>query len=249
MKMNIAFCIFLIGFVGGCSKRLDHFDRPPTITAPGSVEALDVAPPSPERIALVPIEPLARNLSGAASLWFAGGVSIFSDRRANRVGDILTVFVEIDEEAEISNRTARTRQGNDEISVSAMFGLPSVADVLLPGSGTLTPAVATSGSQSSQGSGTVSREEQVMFRLAATVERVLPNGHLFIRGNQEIRINFELRDIEVSGIVRPEDVSRRNEIGYDRIADARIVYGGRGQISDMQQPRYGQRIIDIVSPF
>jgi flagellar basal body L-ring protein FlgH len=94
-----------------------------------------------------------------------------------------------------------------------------------------------------------SRDEEVTLRLAATVESVLPNGHLVIRGSQEVRINFELRDLQVSGIVRPEDISRQNVITYDKIADARIVYGGRGQITDMQQPRLGQQIVDLLSPF
>jgi flagellar L-ring protein precursor FlgH len=95
----------------------------------------------------------------------------------------------------------------------------------------------------------VSRNEEVTLRLAATVENVLTNGHLVIRGSQEVRINFELRDLQISGIVRPEDISRQNVITYDKIADARIVYGGRGQITDMQQPRLGQQFVDLVSPF
>ena len=78
---------------------------------------------------------------------------------------------------------------------------------------------------------------------------VLPNGILSIVGSQEIRVNFELRDLQVSGFVRPEDISRQNEITYDKIASARVSYGGRGQISDVQQPRYGQQVLDILLPF
>jgi flagellar L-ring protein FlgH len=72
---------------------------------------------------------------------------------------------------------------------------------------------------------------------------------LRIQGSQEVRVNFEIRELLVSGFVRPEDISRQNEITYDKIASARISYGGRGQISDVQQPRYGQQVIDRVLPF
>ncbi len=183
------------------------------------------------------------------SLWQSGPSSLFGDRRARRRGDILTVVVQIDDEGEISNTTNRARSGSEEASVSALLGLPAVADVILPGAGTLSPGVSTEGESTSTGSGSVNREEEITFRLAATVEQVLPNGHLVIRGSQEVRINFELRDLQISGIVRPEDISRQNVITSDKIADARIVYGGRGQITDLQQPRYGQQIVDLVSPF
>jgi flagellar L-ring protein precursor FlgH len=165
------------------------------------------------------------------------------------VGDILTVMIEIEDEAAISNTTNRSRSGADDVTVTAAFGLPQIADTLLPGSETLNPGVQAEGSSSSTGNGSISREEEITLRLAATVERVLPNGHLVIRGSQEVRVNFELRDLQIAGIVRPEDISRQNVITYDKIADARIAYGGRGQLTDVQQPRYGQQIVDLISPF
>ena len=235
--------------LGGCAGQLDHLGRPPPMTPPGSAEKLHVAPPVPERLALAaPLQapPVA---ASPASLWRSGPSSLFGDRRARGRGDILTVVIEIDDEAEISNTTSRGRTGSDEISIAALLGLPSVADVVLPGAGTLEPAVSAASDQSSNGTGSISREEEITLRLAATVEAVLPNGHLVVRGSQEIRINFELREIQVSGIVRPEDISRQNEITLDKIADARIVYGGRGQITDLQQPRYGQQIVDLIAPF
>ncbi len=184
-----------------------------------------------------------------ASLWQSGPKSLFGDRRAQRRGDIVTVVIEIDDEAKIRNSTTRGRTGDDSVSIGALYGLTTQALKLLPFIETFDPAVTASGATSSTGDGAVTRNEEVTLRLAATVEAVLPNGHLVIRGSQEVRINFELRDLQISGIVRPEDISRRNIITYDKIADARIVYGGRGQITDMQQPRYGQQIVDLLSPF
>ncbi|MEO0819666.1 MAG: flagellar basal body L-ring protein FlgH [Pseudomonadota bacterium] len=238
-------------FVSGCAGQLDHLGRPPTMTAPGSQEKLHVPAPTVERVALAPppVHTPRPFQPTPASLWRSGPTSLFGDRRARTRGDILTVLISIDDEAEISNTTTRSRSGSDEISIGALFGLPSVADVVLPGSGTLSPAVSADGTTSSSGAGTVSREEEITLRVAATVEQVLSNGHLVVRGSQEIRINFELREVQVSGIVRPEDISRRNEITLDKIAEARIVYGGRGQITDLQQPRYGQQVLDLVSPF
>lgn len=236
------------GLVAGCNGQLDHLGQPPPMTAPGTPE-LAVAPPAPERIALIPPPPPPPDTAATGSLWQSGPSSLFGDRRARRRGDILTVMVEIDDEGEISNSTNRSRGGSEELGISALLGLPSVADVVLPGAGVLDPAISTESASNSTGQGSVEREEEITFKLAATVEAVLPNGHLVIRGSQEVRINFELRDLQVSGIVRPEDISRQNVITADKIADARIVYGGRGQITDLQQPRYGQQVVDLIAPF
>ncbi|MEM9762672.1 MAG: flagellar basal body L-ring protein FlgH [Pseudomonadota bacterium] len=237
--------------LGGCAGQLDHLGKPPTVSAPGDEQYLDVPAPAPERVALSSPPPAAPPPLSVtpASLWRSGPSSLFGDRRAKGRGDILTVVIEIDDEAEISNTTARGRSGDDEISISAFLGIASLIETVLPEDGTLDPAVRAGSTQNSQGTGSISREEEITLRLAATVERVLPNGHLAIRGSQEIRINFELREIQVSGIVRPEDITRMNEITLEKIADARIVYGGRGQITDVQQPRYGQQIVDLISPF
>lgn len=234
--------------LSGCNGQLDHLGRPPSLTPPGTA-SLAVAAPAPERIAIVPPAPAPADTAITASLWQSGPQSLFGDRRARRRGDIVTVVIEIDDEATIRNSTTRGRSGEDSVAIGALYGLTEIAGKLLPGGATLDPAVSASGATSSSGEGGVSRNEEVTLRLAATVENVLTNGHLVIRGSQEVRINFELRDLQVSGIVRPEDISRQNVITYDKIADARIVYGGRGQISDMQQPRYGQQIVDLISPF
>jgi len=234
--------------VAGCAGQLDHLGQAPTMTAPG-IAALEVAPPAPERITMVPPPPPPADTASTGSLWQSGPNSLFGDRRARRRGDILTVVVEIDDEGEISNQTERGRSGSDSVQVGALYGLTALADTVLPGGDTLNPAVSSDGSSTSTGEGSVEREEEITLRLAATVEQVLPNGHLVIRGSQEVRINFELRDLQISGIVRPEDITRQNVITADKIADARIIYGGRGQITDLQQPRYGQQLVDLLSPF
>lgn len=185
----------------------------------------------------------------AASLWSGGRQSLLGDRRAGQRGDILTVVIEIDESAEISNATNRSRSGSEQMGVPQLFGIPQRIDGDLPEGASMANAVELSGAGQSAGQGSVRRNEALALRIAATVVEVLPNGVLRIEGAQEVRVNFELRELLVTGYVRPADISRQNEITYDRIANARISYGGRGQITDVQQPRYGQQIADIVLPF
>jgi flagellar L-ring protein precursor FlgH len=242
--------IVCAGILGaGCAGQIDHLGRPPTMTPPEGEARMSAPQPAAERVALASAPADLPAPAPTASLWQSGPKSLFGDRRARQRGDIMTVVIEIDDEAEMSNTTARARDGSDEISISALMGLTEIADTILPGENTLSPAVSASGVSSSRGVGSVQRNEEITLRLAATVQDVLPNGHLVIRGSQELRINFELREIQVSGIVRPEDISRRNEIMYDKVADARIVYGGRGQLSDVQQPRIGQQVLDLLAPF
>lgn len=248
MMLRSILTIALFLGIAGCNGQLDSIGRPPPITAPGASQPI-IDPPIPERIALRPRPPEVSNPRVSGSLWRSGPKSLFGDRRARSVGDILTVTIEIEDTAEISNTTTRGRTGSDEVDITAAFGLTQFADAILPDGSSLSPAVSASGSQDSSGTGQISREEEITLRLAATVVNVLPNGHLVIRGSQEVRVNFELRDLQIAGIVRPEDISRQNVITYDKIADARIAYGGRGQITDLQQPRYGQQVVDLISPF
>jgi flagellar L-ring protein precursor FlgH len=184
-----------------------------------------------------------------ASLWTGARGSLLGDRRAGRRGDILTVVIEIDDKAEISNSTGRSRSGSDSMGIPQLLGIPQRIDQNLPAGASLASAVSTNSASDYQGDGSVSRKEKLTLRVAATVVESLPNGILRISGSQEVRVNFEVRELIVQGFVRPEDVSRQNEITYDKIAGARISYGGRGQISDVQQPRYGQQVADIVLPF
>jgi flagellar L-ring protein precursor FlgH len=236
--------------LAGCNNQLDHLGKPPTITPPGAARE-SIAPVAPTRAAMTrPAPPPPPESYAAASTWRSGPSSLFGDRRARGTGDILTVVIEIDDSAELRNQTNRQRSGSDDVGIQALLGLPNVVErALLPDGVTLDPAVQLSGQQTSAGQGATRRSESVELRVAATVTDVLPNGHLVIYGSQELRVNFELRDLQVAGIIRPEDISRRNEITYDKIADARVAYGGRGQITDLQQPRIGQQIVDVLMPF
>ena len=194
-------------------------------------------------------EPLAPVAVAPASLWTGDRSSLLGDRRAMQRGDILTVVIEIDDSAQISNSSDRSRSGSESLNVGEIFGLPQRVDGLLPEGVGITPGVETNSASSFSGNGNVSRNEQLELRIAATVTDVLPNGVLEIEGRQQVRVNFEMRELLVAGFVRPADVSRQNEVTYDKLASARISYGGVGQISDVQQPRWGQQIADIVLPF
>ncbi len=184
-----------------------------------------------------------------ASLWRSGRDSLLGNQRAGRVGDIVTVVIEIDDKAEISNSTSRSRSGSEQLGIPDLIGIPQRINEVLPEGASLDSAVSTNSSSASNGDGSVRRNEKLTLRVAATVVDVLPSGVLAVQGSQEVRVNFELRELLVNGYVRPADISRQNEIKYDKIAAARISYGGRGIITDVQQPRYGQQIADIVLPF
>ncbi|MBL9051734.1 MAG: flagellar basal body L-ring protein FlgH [Tabrizicola sp.] len=187
--------------------------------------------------------------SDASSLWTGGTESLFGDRRAARRGDILTVVIEIDDSATISNSTGRSRSGQQNSGLSDFLGIPQRIDESLPDGASMAEAYGAKSSSTFKGSGNVARKEQLTLRVAVTVVEELPNGVLRIEGQQEVRVNFEMRELIVTGFVRPIDISRQNEITYDKIAGARIAYGGRGQITDVQQPTYGQQVADIVLPF
>ncbi|ETX29688.1 flagellar basal body L-ring protein FlgH [Roseivivax isoporae] len=235
-------CLGMLVICTACG-RVGHIGRPP---------ALSPVEQGAERAAMtyvVPADIDARPVASRASLWNGGRRSLLGDRRALQQGDILTVVIEIDEEAEISNRSERNRSGSESLGIPQLFGVPQKVDKSLPDGATLGDAVSITGGSSASGDGTVRRNEKLTLRVAATVVDVLPNGVLAISGTQEVRVNFELRELLVTGYVRPEDISRLNEITYDKIASARISYGGRGQISDMQQPRIGQQVLDAVLPF
>lgn len=229
--------------LAGCNRA--PIGRPPDFTPAAFPAPDEVAMRAPLPVSYTP----PRRGSPTASLWSGDRESLLGDDRAVARGDILTVVIEIDDQARISNATDRSRDGSESMGVQALFGLPGMLDGRLGGDAGLDPGVGLSGSSTFAGEGSVRRSEQLTLRIAATVTEVLPNGVLAIAGSQEVRVNNELRELVVTGFVRPADVTRQNEITYDKIASARIAYGGRGQISDMQQPRWGQQALDGVLPF
>lgn len=195
------------------------------------------------------VDQMALPVVANASLWTGDRGSLLGDRRAMVRGDILTVVIEIDDSAQINNSSDRSRSGNQDLQVNDLFGLPQRINEELPDGASLDAAVGLGSSSTFAGSGSVQRNEQLTLRVAATVIDVLPNGVLSIEGSQQVRVNFEMRELLVSGFVRPADITRQNEVTYDKIASARIAYGGRGQISEVQQPRYGQQAAEILLPF
>ncbi len=191
----------------------------------------------------------AAKYRNGSSLWNGGRGSLLGDRRALLRGDIMTVVVEIDEQAEFSNSSSRNRSGSEGLSIPSLLGIPQRINEGLPAGASLDAAVSLNSSSSASGDGAIRRNEKLTLRVAATVTEVLPIGVERIRGSQEVPRNHEVRDVLVDGDVRPEDISRQNEITYDKIASARISYGGRGMISDVQAPRKGQQVIDQILPF
>jgi flagellar L-ring protein precursor FlgH len=182
------------------------------------------------------------------SLFSNEAKGFFKDQRAHRLGDILTVIVTIDDSAQISNATTRKRTGANEANVGTTLG--SLFGTNVPGVDvSATGGISTGGTMTDGGNGSVNRKESLATNVAVVITQILPNGNLVIEGHQEVRVNFEIRDLIVQGIVRPEDISSDNTIASEKIAEARIAYGGRGQITDMQQPRYGQQVADAILPF
>jgi flagellar L-ring protein precursor FlgH len=185
----------------------------------------------------------------ANSLWRPGSKAFFKDQRASQVGDIVTVMVAIEDEATLNNTTDTTRVSSDEAGFAGLFGLESQITKVLP-EGTTSEGLIDFGSDHSvSGSGKVDRNETINMEIAAIVTQILPNGNMVIVGRQEVRVNFESRDLSVTGVVRPEDITSKNTIQSSKIAEARIAYGGRGHLTDVQQGRYGQQLFDIIFPF
>lgn len=183
------------------------------------------------------------------SLWQSDSKTFFKDQRAVQVGDILTVLVDIKDEADLENKTERKRESTEGVSLPKFLGYEAALDQVLPTAVDPLALVGLASNTDTTGDGKIEREEFVKLRLAAVVNQVLPNGNMVIAGNQEVRVNFEKRILQVTGIIRPQDISIDNTVTYDQIAEARIVYGGEGNVSDLQQPRYGQQVYDILMPF
>jgi flagellar L-ring protein precursor FlgH len=185
----------------------------------------------------------------ANSLWSPGSRAFFKDQRASEIGDILTVVINIDDSAQLSNETTRSRNAGENASLGSFLGLEGQLDRVLPDEVDPNSLVDAESDSVHSGNGEVDRTEEINLRVATMVTQVLPNGNLVIAGRQEVRVNYENRILQLTGVIRPEDIRSTNEISHEDIAEARIAYGGQGQLSDVQQPRYGQQIYDILFPF
>jgi flagellar L-ring protein FlgH len=236
--------IGLIGsLTGGCYslERLRWVGDTPPLTA--IENPTTKAGYKPVQLPLPAAQPAVYNPN---SLWRNGSRAFFKDQRAHQIGDILTVQVKITDKATLENETQRSRKNSEDSGIDNFFGKSKIP---IMNAAVPTRIFTGDSTSSSDGKGSVDRKEELSTNVAAVVTQVLPNGNLVVEGKQEVRVNYEIRELIVAGIVRPEDIQSDNTIDSTKIAEARIAYGGRGQISDVQQPRYGQQWLDVLLPF
>ncbi len=227
----------------GCAAidRIKNIGQPPPLAAVDNPTARPGY--KPVQMPMPSAQPASYNPN---SLWRNGSRAFFKDQRAHQVGDILTVKVNITDKANFANETQRSRDTKEDSGVDNFFGKGKfpVMNTVMP-----TRIFTADSKSSSDGKGSVNRQEALQTNVAGVVTQVLPNGNLVVEGKQEIRVNFEIRELIVAGVVRPEDIESDNTIDSSKIAQARIAYGGRGQIMDVQQQRYGQQVLDVILPF
>jgi flagellar L-ring protein precursor FlgH len=233
--------------LGGCGNMLEKISE---VGKPPAFDPIEnpVAQASYQPVTMPMPAPMT-DVRQPNSLWRQGSRTFFADQRASKVGDILTVVITIDDSAKLANKTTQNRDGSNDASAAALLGYEKFANQVFESGANPTSLINTDSTSDQSGTGTVDRSEAVDLRVAAVITQVLPNGNMVLKGTQQVRVNYELRELDVQGIIRPEDVSTANEVTYDQIAEARIAYGGRGTISDVQQPRYGQQVYDILFPF
>ncbi len=252
---RILFVAVAASLTAGCGAvgRLSNISKPPQMSPPPTDPVAPLLEPSLGGQGYAhragQHDPNGPTQSQGASLFRTGAGAFFHDMRASRKGDVLTVRINIADKAVLDNSTSRTRTGAETAGLGSFLGLESKIAKVLPGNPDMSKLVDGNSNSQSSGAGNTSRSEQIDTTIAAIVTDVLPNGNLVVQGRQEIRVNFELRELVVSGIVRPEDISRDNSVPNTQLAEARISYGGRGQLTDAQQQRWGQQIYDALFPF
>jgi len=225
--------------LGACGQDLKDLAREPHMTPVGS----GLQPP---RVAV-----LAEPGPGAApawgnSVWRDTSADLFRDPRAARVGDVVTVRIAINDQASLGNTSERKRDSTRSLNTSTFYKL---AYPFLAGQGQGTLDSSTTSGTDSKGEGNITRSESIQLLVAAVVSEVLPNGNMVISGSQEVRVNYEVRVLTVAGVVRPRDIATDNSVSYDKIAEARISYGGRGRMTEVQQPGWGHQLADWLLPF
>jgi len=247
MMYQRCIALTLVAFsLSGCS----YFGRLHTVGEEPPLTAIEnpVTQPGYRPVSMpMPVpEPASFNSN---SLWRSGSRAFFKDQRAARVGDILTVLVQITDKAKFDNALKRDRDARESASYTEIAGYKRWLEHILPKEANIDDLVNIQSSGQANGDGSIEREEKITTKVAAVVTQILPNGNMVIEGRQEVRVNFEKRDLIVAGVVRPEDITSENTIPIAKIAEARVSYGGEGRLTDVQQPRYGQQILDILLPF
>ena len=233
--------------LGGCANTFERLSQVGKAPALSPIEN-PVAEPGYEPVTL-PMPAVEPEVYPANSLWRQGARSFFKDQRARTIGDVVTVQVTIADEATLTNETRRTRENSDDLSASAFFGFESKLGEVFPDAVDPTNLVDLNSELEHGGRGNTARNEEIKLNVAAVVTQVLPNGNFVIQGRQEVRVNFEVRELYVAGVARPVDITPDNQIRHDQIAELRVAYGGRGQITDVQQPRYGAQVLDVILPY
>ena len=243
---RLAGVILMAGALAGCNAmtRLSQIGEEPKLTEIQN----PIQQPNYQPVSL-PMPSVQSTARHENSLWRPGARAFFKDQRAARVGDILTVMITIADKADLSNTTKRTRTTTEDASLSAFLGYESLLGTVFSEAVVETDLVDVDSTTSGTGTGTVNRSETINLKVAAIVTPALPNGNLVITGRQEIRINYEVRELQIDGVVRPEDITAANTVTYEKVAETRIAYGGRGHLSDVQQPRYGMQLYDALFPF
>lgn len=185
----------------------------------------------------------------SGSLWNANNGSMFTDRKAQRVGDIVTVLISETASASKEASTSTSRGSNMSASIPNFFGLEN--DDIWNGYNPvdLSNLVNAEFSNGFDGSGTTSRTEDLSASLTTQVVGLYPNGQLKIRGGKEVMVNNEVQIIYLTGIIRPVDITAANTVSSTKILNARISYTGKGAISDKQSPGWMMRALDNVWPF
>jgi len=224
---------------GGCAGPMKDLGREPHLTPVG-------AGLRPNRVSMLSEPVMPPNYRRGNSIWQDSSGDLFRDPRAMRVGDVVTVKISIKDKASLDNTSERSRDAKRNLNFDTSYDL---AYPFLKGKGEGKIDSAVNSGTSTKGQGAITRSESIELLVAAVVSDVLPNAYLVISGTQEVRVNHEVRVLSVAGLVRPRDIATDNTISYDKIAEARISYGGRGRITEVQQPGWGQQIVDIISPF
>jgi flagellar L-ring protein FlgH len=239
---RIVLAVVLAGTMSGCGAldRMASVGRDPTMTP-----TADPTKDPKWRPVSMPMPAGQASPNEANALWRSGSRAFFKDQRAAQVGDIVTVLINMNDNANLKNVTTASRTGSQAAGVPNFFGV----EAMLPPTVDASKLLSASSSNSNVGTGQIQRNEAVTLRLAGIVTQVLPNGNLVVAASQEFMVNAELRELRVTGVIRPQDIASDNTVHHDRMAEARIAYGGKGQLTDLQRARWGQQMMDIIAPF
>ena len=229
MGIRLPLLIVLPCLLAGCATRPQEFVHEPYLSPVGAGLQPNIVPHAPPPYATPP---------SAFNSLYTDGASLYRDPRAMKRGDVLTITIFINDKATLGNNTDRSLDSEVTNKWDAGFGKTA-----------FTGQFDSASKSSANGQGTIDRSEKLQTAIAAVVTEVLPDGNLVVSGSQEVRVNFELRQLSVAGIIRPRDISKDNTIPYEKIAEARISYGGRGRLSEVQQPAWGQQVYDAFKPF